>query len=277
LKGLASEPTLLHNPLTSVNFPVYLRFGGVSIPPHPLFESLAYVIAFRVYLSLRKRTGDMISSDMRWWVIAAATVGAAFGSKLLGTLENYPNAWRDLGNGKTIVGGLVGGWIAVESIKRHFDVSVATGDLFAIPLAVGIVIGRIGCFLTGLADQTYGTATSRPWGINFGDGVTRHPTQLYEIAFLTLLAAFLWRMMRAPHSNGDVFKAFLILYLSWRFIIDFLKPDATFWKLSAIQWTCLAALVVYHAHLGRVLKTFLGWRAGEELNNSRAPVVATDL
>ncbi len=242
-----------------------------------MFESLAYVVAFQLYLSLRKWTGDLISGDMRWWVVAAATVGAAFGSKLLGALESYPGTWRDLGSGKTIVGGLVGGWIAVEWIKRHFSVSVATGDLFAIPLAIGIAIGRIGCFLTGLADQTYGTATALPWAVDFGDGVARHPTQLYEIVFLIVLAALLWRIMRTPHSNGDVFKAFMIVYLSWRFMVDFLKPDATFWKLSAIQWTCLAALVVYRSHLGRVLKIFLGRRANEVQNKSRAQIVATDL
>lgn len=260
-----------------MTFPVYLRLGGVSIPPHLLFESLAYVVGFRVYLLLRKRAGDHISGDMRWWVIAAAMGGAAFGSKLLGFFENNPGTWRALGSGKTIVGGLVGGWIAVEWIKRRFEVSVATGDLFAIPLAIGIAIGRIGCFLTGLADQTYGTTTSLPWGMDFGDGVARHPTQLYEIVFLILLAASLWRMMRIPHSTGDVFKAFMIAYLSWRFMIDFLKPDVTFWKLSAIQWTCLAALVIYRSHLRRVLKTFLGWPRDRVHNRSEAQVAATDL
>lgn len=259
-----------------MTFPLYLRLGGISIPPHPLFESLAYVIAFRFYLVFRKRMGDLISGDMRWWVIAAATMGAAFGSKLLAAFESYPATWRDLGSGKTIVGGFVGGWMAVEWIKRHFGVTVATGDLFAIPLAIGIAIGRIGCFLTGLADQTYGIATTLPWGVDFGDGVARHPTQLYEIVFLTVLTGLLWRMMRVAHSNGDVFKAFMIVYLGWRFMIDFLKPEATFWKLSAIQWVCLLALVVYRSDLGRVLKTFLG-RMGKTEKKSRAQIIVTEL
>jgi phosphatidylglycerol---prolipoprotein diacylglyceryl transferase len=70
-----------------LTFPVYLRFGGISIPPHPLFECLAYAVGFRVYVSLRKVGGDVVSGDTRWWVIAAATVGAAGGSRLLGILE----------------------------------------------------------------------------------------------------------------------------------------------------------------------------------------------
>lgn len=71
----------------------------------------------------------------------------------------------------------------------------STGDLYAIPLALGIAIGRVGCFLTGLPDNTYGTATALPWGINFGDGIPRHPTQLYEVLFLLLLIPFLYRVL----------------------------------------------------------------------------------
>ena len=100
--------------------------------------------------------------------------------------------WADptfLLGGKTIVGGLIGGLIAVEWIKRRLGVVVATGDLLVLPLMLGIAIGRIGCFLSGLADRTYGSrhrACRGAW-----TSVTaslRHPTQLYEIAFLAALA-----------------------------------------------------------------------------------------
>ena len=84
--------------------------------------------------------------------------------------------------GKTIVGALIFGLISVELMKRYIGVRQSTGDLYAIPLALGIAIGRIGCFLTGLSDNTYGTPTTLPWAVNFGDGIPRHPTQLYEIA-----------------------------------------------------------------------------------------------
>ena len=66
---------------------------------------------------------------------------------------------------------------------------MATGDLLALPLVLGIAIGRIGCFLSGLEDQSYGVATALPWGVDFGDGVARHPTQLYEYRFSPLLGA----------------------------------------------------------------------------------------
>ena len=64
--------------------------------------------------------------------------------------------------GKSVVVGLLGGFVAVEWVKRRIGVRRSTGDLFVIPLAVGIAIGRIGCFLTGLDDHTHGLPADLP-------------------------------------------------------------------------------------------------------------------
>jgi hypothetical protein len=113
---------------------------------------------------------------------------ALLGSKLLSGLENPARSASAplvaVLSSKTIVGGLIGGLIAVEIVKKIAGIRTPTGDLFAIPLCVGIAVGRIGCFLTGLDDGTFAVATTLPWGINFGDGIARHPTQLYEIVCL---------------------------------------------------------------------------------------------
>ena len=100
---------------------------------------------------------------------------------------------------------------------------------------------------------------------------------LLMVAFLLGLALLLWRMMRAPHATGDVFKTFMIAYLSWRFVIDFFKEDATFCKISAIQWTCLAVLLVYRPHLARVTKALLGLPSNEIQNDPAARAVATEV
>jgi phosphatidylglycerol---prolipoprotein diacylglyceryl transferase len=234
-----------------MSFPVYLKVGSVRLHPHLVFETLAYLVGYRVFVALRRRFGDPVSQPARWWVIAAAAAGAAVGSKLIYWFEDPAKTlqqWHNLAylmGGKTIVGGLAGGLIAVEWIKRRSGITESTGDLFAIPLAVGVAIGRIGCFLTGLADDTYGNPTGLPWGVDFGDGIRRHPTQVYEIAFLLLLTLALWRLMHRPHLNGDVFKAFMVCYAAWRILVDFLKPGVTVLRLSPIQWLCVAVLVYY--------------------------------
>jgi prolipoprotein diacylglyceryltransferase len=234
-----------------MQFPVYIDLLGIRLHPHPTFEALGYAVGLYLILKLRSRHGDRISNNTRWWVIAAAMVGGALGSKALYWFED-PAALREHWNdpaflmaGKTIVGGLLGGLIGVEVVKRLLGEQRSTGDLLALPLAVGIAIGRIGCFLTGLPDRTYGTPTSLPWGVDFGGGVFRHPTQLYEIMFLAALAAVLTRM--TPRREGSLFKAFMIAYLAFRLVIDTIKPDVRIaLGLSAIQWACIAGLL-YHA------------------------------
>lgn len=242
-----------------MEFPVLFRLGPLAVHPHWVFEILAYAVGCGIYLLLRRRVKDPVASPDRSAVITAAAVGAALGGKLLYWLSD-PNLtlehWNDpfyLMAGKSIVGALVGGLIAVELTKQRLGVTAATGDLFAVPLAVGIAVGRIGCFLTGLADHTHGLPATLPWAVDYGDGILRHPAQLYEIAFLLPFALLLWGRLRRPHREGDVFKTFLIGYLAFRFCLEFLKPGVAFAGLNVIQWVCLAALLYYARLLaGRV-------------------------
>jgi prolipoprotein diacylglyceryltransferase len=242
-----------------VPFPVYLHLGPLTLAPHQPLEILGGFLGVRLYLALRRRGGDALPAERRLVVLAAAVAGAAVGSKLLAWLHNpapvlaHPSLALLL-SGKTIVGGLLGGLAAVELVKWRIGERTATGDLYVFPLIVGIAVGRVGCFLTGLADDTYGTATSLPWGVDFGDGVSRHPTQLYEIAFLAALAAALAWRARRPYPRGDLFKAFMAAYLGWRLLVDFLKPaHATVLGLTAIQLACVAGLAWYAPHLPRLL------------------------
>ncbi len=134
-------------------------------------------------------------------------------------------------------------------------VTSRTGDLFAVPLAVGIAIGRIGCFFSGLPDRTFGSPSSLVWAVDFGDGVPRHPTQLYESAALIALAAWLSRVARRPHVEGDVFRAFMLGYMLLRLVLDAIKPEVRLaMGLSAIQWTALAVVIHYRHDVARWLR-----------------------
>ena len=240
-----------------MKFPVYLYFFGLRVHPHLLFESLAYMIGFLGFRKLQGRFGDPVPQGIRWPVVAAAALGAALGSKVLYWLEDPWTIARNSNNfqvvwgGKTIVGGLIGGLVLVEWTKRKLQFSGRTGDLFAVPLCIGIAVGRVGCFLTGLADETFGRPTSLPWGIDFGDGMRRHPTQLYEILFLAVLGGVLLFRMRKPHVQGEIFKMFMVAYSGWRLLIDFIKPDPVFFGMNSIQWACLAVLLYYSRDIWR--------------------------
>jgi prolipoprotein diacylglyceryltransferase len=229
---------------------------------HTVFEFAAYALGTQVFLWQRRRLqlpalGD---SDQTLWIVVGAALGAALGSKLAFWAEdpgaafaNFPD-WRHLLEGKSIVGGLLGGLIGVETTKKAVGVGSSTGDAFVLPLAVGMCVGRIGCFLSGLADHTYGNPTTLPWGVDFGDGVPRHPTQLYEIAFLIAWTALLFRRKAAFAHSGDLFRAYLAGYLLFRLAVDAIKPMPMVYPpgLSGIQWLCLFGLAYYARHLPRL-------------------------
>ena len=219
---------------------------------HPVFETLAYAAGYAVFRRLRAQQGDVVAEPQRWTVLAGAAVGALVGSRLLGLAEQWPTllaAWQSghllallvSPGGKTIVGGLLGAWLSVEIVKKLNGIHRRTGDLFALPLCVGIAIGRIGCFIAGLADDTYGKPTNLPWAVNLGDGIGRHPVQIYEILFLILIGIVISLKLTLP--EGARFRIFLASYLGWRFAIDFLKPQPVIHGLNLIQWSCLVGIV----------------------------------
>ena len=144
----------------------------------------------------------------------------------------------------------------MELIKRRSGIRQRTGDLFAVPLAVGIAIGRVGCFLAGTQDDTFGLPTSVPWGMDLGDGVRRHPVQLYEVAAMILLAVLLTRVRGPRFAAGDRYRIFLFAYCCWRLLIDFLKPAPRFANLSTLQWACAAAALWYAKDIWRIIERF---------------------
>ncbi len=232
-----------------MQFPVYIGLGAWKIHPHFLFESLGYSVAFR--LLLQNIRSDTIRSSQRTSVIVGGMVGALLGTKGLVLLQHIDLLWLDwhqwlllIPQGKTVVGALLGGLLGVELTKSWIGLTQSTGDAFVYPLLAGTAVGRIGCFLTGLSDRTYGIATTLPWGIDFGDGILRHPTQLYEVVFLILLALLIGWRSQSSYRSGELFQIYLAAYLGFRFCMDFLKPDFhPFLGISAIQLACLLGLL----------------------------------
>ena len=182
--------------------------------------------------------------------MTAVVVGAVIGSRVLFWFEDPQRTIAHLASpqylagGQTIVGGLIGGWLAVEWQKRRLGIREPTGDLFAVPVALGAAVGRVGCFMSGLPDGTYGLATALPWGIDLGDGLQRHPTALYESFFMLLLAGWLARFERTA-ARGDVFLALMMAYLTFRFAVDFLKPGVPLVAgLTAIQCAAVVGIAM---------------------------------
>ena len=221
---------------------------------HLVFEMLAFITGYRVYVYLRGAQGDAIGDDNRMWIIIGAAAGAFAGSRLLGAMEDPGRwAWNARAmfvalNNRTIVGGLLGGLVGVEFTKKLIGVRQSSGDLFVFPLIIGMIIGRIGCLFAGLEDNTYGIATTLPWGMDLGDGIRRHPTNLYEIGWLLTLGLILVLVDRKWKPRpGMRFALFMAGYLLFRLFVESIKPDpVVLWGLSAIQWAALIGLCYYY-------------------------------
>lgn len=225
---------------------------GTKLNIHLILEYTAFIIAFRYYVIVRRKSTDAISSPHRLSIILGATLGALLGSRIIGWLE-YPfleftiENLLPLLNTKTIMGGLFGGLLGVELSKKIIGVTQSSGDLFTFPIILGIFIGRIGCFLSGTDEFTYGTPTSFITGMDLGDGLLRHPIALYELVFLMFLFVILKQIQKKQTlQNGMLFQYFMISYFGFRFFIEFIKPNEfLFLGLSTIQYLCLGCFVYY--------------------------------
>ncbi|WP_417800077.1 prolipoprotein diacylglyceryl transferase [Tenacibaculum sp.] len=225
---------------------------GYTVNIHLVLEYLAFFLAFRYYVFLRKKRKDYISSNNRLSIILGAAIGAFIGSRLVGVLENPLVTFSvknviQLLNVKTIMGGLFGGLIGVELAKKIIGETKSSGDLFVFPIIAGIFIGRIGCFLSGINEFTYGVETKFFLGMDLGDGVLRHPVALYELVFLIMLFISLKYLQKEyVLQSGELFKVFMLAYFGFRFCIEFLKPNTFFvLGLSTIQILCIVCYVYY--------------------------------
>jgi prolipoprotein diacylglyceryltransferase len=223
---------------------------------HTVFDLLAWIIAASL--------GRWISA--KGWLAGAAKrtpftepmyfialgLGAVSGAILFGSL-NLQLA-RMFALGHSIAGALLGGIVAVEIYKWANGLSGSTGAMFAAPLAAGIAVGRLGCFFAGLPDYTYGVPTALPWGVDFGDGVSRHPVQLYESAamavFLVLYVTAVAR--RSAIAVRDGFYLFVLWYGVQRFVWEFLKPyPPLLGPFNLFHVLCAAMAVYAFAMIGR--------------------------
>ncbi len=173
------------------------------IRPAYLLVMLGAIIA--AFLLVRDQQKQLAISRIDKLVLGlAAFCGATIGAKLPVMLLQgaSPWVWQSwLADGKTIMFGIVGAYVAVVGAKWVLGIHIATGDTYALPVAVAICIGRLGCFVGGCC---YGTITDVPWGVHFDgvDGdpeVLRHPMQLYEFVFHALAAlSIVWVRKRLP-------------------------------------------------------------------------------
>ena len=194
---------------------------------HILFDLLAWGSAALLGVWLyrwRLHEAAGIATRTGPYYVVALAIGAVAGAWGFGSWNTALSAVPHPSH--SIAGALAGAIVAVELYKLARGIKGSTGAIWVGPLALGIAVGRLGCLFAGLGDETYGVPTGLPWAVDLGDGVPRHPVQLYEsAAMLAFLAVYLAALARrAAWTRGRAFYLFILFYAAQRFAWEFLKP-----------------------------------------------------
>jgi len=240
--------------------PILFEIRDVAISSYGFFLALAFGVGFWVRHVEKQRLGWERDKRHRY-VSAAALCGAVVGSKLGMVLflpaasvsEVFKGVARFDFSGKTVVGALIGGYVAVELAKKILGIRKRTGDGFAVAIPLAQGIGRLGCYLHGCC---FGTPGEQPWSVYLW-GAQRHPVQLYEAALDFSLAAILYLSRHTAYPNGHLFRRYIFGYACIRLLTDFFRGDPAmrFLSLTLVQWICLGAALIF----GRIV--YRGWKA----------------
>ena len=221
--------------------PILFDFGGFTIYAYGVLLAAAYLLGLQFAL-MRARARGLDAQrvmDLGIWIIISALVGAKL-LLLIVDFRQFTAAPRDLlglaRSGGVFYGGLIAAVVvALLYLRRHKLPLWTTTDVFAPGIALGHVVGRLGCLMAGCC---FGRPTSVPWAVTFHNpaaaanvgtplGVALHPTQLYEAGAEALILAFLLAFERRGRPfPGRTFWSYMLLYGVSRFIIEFYRGDS---------------------------------------------------
>jgi len=227
--------------------PVLFEIGNFKVPSYSFFVLLGLLVGILIYFYESRRKKSL--NEKGFFIAIGSLVGGILGAKILQWIINYKYIFSHLSDfeiifsGRTIVGGLIGGTIGVILTKKFLGIKEKKGNLFAPAIAIGVAIGRLGCFFRGCC---YGKETFLPWGVNFGDGISRHPTQLYELFFMLVMFFYLEKIMNKDNlKQGQLFKILMISYFIFRFFIEFIRVEPIIFAGLTIFQIISIGVIIY--------------------------------
>jgi phosphatidylglycerol:prolipoprotein diacylglycerol transferase len=220
--------------------PILFEIGPVTIYSYGVLLAAAYLLG--LWLAARRARAAGLDGnkvlDLGIWVIIAALVGA---KALLFVVDfrHFTSSWQEfttlLRSGGVFYGGLIAAVVVcIYQLRKHQLPLWTSGDLFAPGIALGYMVGRLGCLAAGCC---YGKPTDVPWAITFTDpaanlnvgtplNVALHPTQVYESAAGFIILLLLLAIERRGRGfPGRTFWLFVLFYSISRFIIEFYRGD----------------------------------------------------
>ena len=239
--------------------PVAIQIGPLAIHWYGLMYLLAFALVYglgRYRISQGK--GGMMTArgleDLIFYSVLGVVVGGRLGYVLFYKpgyyLSNPIEIFYLWQGGMAFHGGLLGVIVVMLLFARKHKTSFFTVADFIAPLIpLGLGAGRLGNFING---ELWGRPTDVPWAMVFpgsGDGLARHPSQLYELGLEGLvLFVILWWFSSKPRPTGQVSALFLMGYGGFRFLVEFTREPDNFLGLlaggmSMGQWLSLPMFI----------------------------------
>jgi phosphatidylglycerol:prolipoprotein diacylglycerol transferase len=232
--------------------PIAIQIGPVAIHWYGLMYLIGFVAAWWLLrLRSRRHALDWTHGQIDDLIFYGA-LGTIVGGRLGYLLFYKPGEWladpllllRVWEGGMAFHGGLLGVILALWIFgRRHGRHPIDVLDFVAPVVPIGLGAGRIGNFING---ELWGRVSDVPWAMVFpGAGPQpRHPSQLYEFALEgVVLFAVLWWFSARPRPRMAVSGLFLLLYGSFRFLVEFVRmPDAHLGTI-ALGWMTMGQLL----------------------------------
>jgi len=257
-------------------YPILFRIGSFPVNTYGVFLAIAFLCAIFVTVRLAARDGLPKEKiyDLCLWLLLSSLIGSKF--LMLFTEPEYRQnpkllfSLDFLRSGGVFYGGLIGAVLAGFFLMRRWKLPWwKTADACAPGIALGNFFGRQGCFSAGCC---WGKPTTLPWGVQFTEagheitgvptGVHLHPTQLYEsFVMLTVFFFLLW-LHKKKKFNGQVILAYVVIYATVRFLIEFVRDDprGDIWGLTTLTGLSTSQLIGLVAGIAALIALIVRWR-----------------
>jgi phosphatidylglycerol---prolipoprotein diacylglyceryl transferase len=229
-----------------------ISLGPLDLKTFGICFALAFVCSGAIFARRLRELGK--PADWTYEAAFAALIGGLVGSRLDFLIQNWDEVSGDLlgnifsGSGLVFFGGLIGGAVGVLLWARWRGwLGWELCDTAAAPIAIGYVVGRIGCQVSG--DGDYGIESDLPWAMAYPEGTVPtqdsvHPTPVYDTLVMGLATLVLWHL-RGRFAPGVLFGIYLVIVGAERFLIELIRRnDSVVGGLTLAQLFSLAVLAL---------------------------------
>jgi phosphatidylglycerol:prolipoprotein diacylglycerol transferase len=249
-------------------YPRLFELGPITVYTYGVLLAAAYLLGLKLAMARAKarRLDQTRVLDLGIYIIISALVGAKL-LLLVTDFRTYLSNPRELLTLVRVAGVFYGGLIlavvvAFWYIRRIGMPLWTTCDVFAPGIALGHIVGRLGCFFAGCC---YGKPTGRPWGVTFTDpfanantgtplNVALHPTQLYEAgAEALILVILLATESRGRPFPGRTFWLYILLYAVSRYVVEMFRGDPRGMPIGTLSTSQLISLLLIPLAVGMLI------------------------